>query len=866
MAVRLSGLSSGLDTEAIIKELMSAQSLRKTNIEKKLTKLEWKEDKWKELNLKLYNLYKDEVAKLKSQGSYLTKSVSTTDDSKVSVTAGSKVPAGTHTVSIDKVASAQYITGNTISTLKNGQQTSMNGSTKITDVCFKNGSNEGYIASGTMFNLEVDGQTKHFTVGKDTTIDDLSKWFKNEGIAFSYDSTHQRFYMNSLQSGEKNSFQLTSSFVMEGKDSSEQISNLRQYVGIEPSQIADGSILSPIKDKLKDAEAILQHGTGSSTLAQNAKNVYASLAKAKQDVYRNYMQNVFESELEAAGASKENYELRWKSDGSYTVYDKEAKKEINDYNSALSTASSSYDFTSALSDNKYAESYLASFSKNMKTLNASQNSLANGMTAGSILGLTDGNVIENNFAGVDKTDILTHNIGGANALLGLADSSEIELAMNNYRNGVDTENAKNTIEKYAKADDIAQKEVYKSYIEKSWNKVIGTNTDFALEWEADGTYNITKVNEDSELSLASYRQKLNDYKNTFDFDTVMTGEDQGTYQQIYKEKYQAVVDGSYSGFTTKVDLTNTFASIEAGTKALDIMGIGENTTQISEDTAKDSVSGARFIKASNMVCTLNGCEYINDSNSVTINGLTINAIAETTSPVRVTVSNNSDAVYKMVDNFVKKYNEVLQSVNDLYYAASAKGYDVLTDEEKELMSEKQIEKWEDKIKDSLLRRDSTLNSILSTLRSVTSETTVVNGKTYSLSSFGINTGAYTERGLLHIDGNSEDPSSADVTDKLKKALEEDPETVMQALSSIGEKLYSKLADRMASSKLSSALTFYNDKEIANLKKDYNEQITAWQKKLKTMEDKYYKQFSAMESAMAKLNSQTSYFSSLFGTN
>ena len=33
MPIRLSGMASGLDTDAIIKELMSAQSLKKTNIE-----------------------------------------------------------------------------------------------------------------------------------------------------------------------------------------------------------------------------------------------------------------------------------------------------------------------------------------------------------------------------------------------------------------------------------------------------------------------------------------------------------------------------------------------------------------------------------------------------------------------------------------------------------------------------------------------------------------------------------------------------------------------------------------------------------------------------------------------------------------
>ena len=50
MPLRMTGLISGLDTDAVVKELMSAQSLKKTKIEKKKTKEEWKQDKWKQFH------------------------------------------------------------------------------------------------------------------------------------------------------------------------------------------------------------------------------------------------------------------------------------------------------------------------------------------------------------------------------------------------------------------------------------------------------------------------------------------------------------------------------------------------------------------------------------------------------------------------------------------------------------------------------------------------------------------------------------------------------------------------------------------------------------------------------------------------
>ena len=73
----------------------------------------------------------------------------------------------------------------------------------------------------------------------------------------------------------------------------------------------------------------------------------------------------------------------------------------------------------------------------------------------------------------------------------------------------------------------------------------------------------------------------------------------------------------------------------------------------------------------------------------------------------------------------------------LYNADSSKGYDPLTDDEKDSMSDKEIEKWETKIKDSLLRNDTTLSGVMSAMTTAMSQAVEINGKKYSLSSFGI---------------------------------------------------------------------------------------------------------------------------------
>ena len=88
---------------------------------------------------------------------------------------------------------------------------------------------------------------------------------------------------------------------------------------------------------------------------------------------------------------------------------------------------------------------------------------------------------------------------------------------------------------------------------------------------------------------------------------------------------------------------------------------------------------------------------------------------------------------------------------------------------------------------------------------------------------------------------------------------------MQVFSQIGQTLYDTMSKKMASSQVNSAMTFYNDKQIKNQLKDYGDQIDDWTDRLQDMEDDYYKQFSAMETTMAKLNSQTNSLSSMLGS-
>ena len=311
-------------------------------------------------------------------------------------------------------------------------------------------------------------------------------------------------------------------------------------------------------------------------------------------------------------------------------------------------------------------------------------------------------------------------------------------------------------------------------------------------------------------------------------------------------------------------------TIEAteGTDLLSKMGLSEITKGVNEEgqvtiTAGDNVS---LVNPSDAVVVYNGAEIRSSSNTITANGLTMTVKGTTASDevINIGITKDTEAVYDMVKDFIKSYNEVLSALNDSYYADSARGYEPLSDEEKNALSDNQIEKWEDKIKDSLLRRDGTVRSISDAMRNTLNKRVSVGDKFYSLADFGITSVDYTERGLLHIDGDQDDVLTAGNEDKLMKAILEDPDAVKEVFTSLTSELYSTMTDKMKSTPLSSALTFYNDKEMTKTLARYNEDLVNMEKRLQDVEDRYYRQFTAMESMLSQLNSQTDSVMALFG--
>lgn len=323
--------------------------------------------------------------------------------------------------------------------------------------------------------------------------------------------------------------------------------------------------------------------------------------------------------------------------------------------------------------------------------------------------------------------------------------------------------------------------------------------------------------------------------------------------------------------------------------------------------------GASIVDAQDSEIELNGAKFTSANNTYTVNGLTIDCLAETgNSEISITTSVDTQSMYDQVKSFLSQYNSLIKEMYSLYNADSAKGYEPLTDSEKDQMTDTEVEKWEEKIKAALLRRDDTLDGIMSTMKNAMSTSYYIyngnavtydsdkqyykcngnaiknsdgsyvtsasqlklwasaNGaKKYSLSSFGIKTEAYatmtanSSHDAYHIDGDADDSVSKNNSDVLLNMLSSDPDTVSSFMKQLTSGLYSAIDTKMKSVKgLSSSYTIYNDIEMAREYSDYTDTISKWEDKLTDLEDSYYKKFAAMESALASLQSQSSSLSSL----
>lgn len=867
MAIRLSGMTSGLDTDSIVKAMVSSYTTRKEKYQKAQTKLEWTQDAWKSLNTKVYSLYSN-ISNLRFSTAYNLKKTSVSDTTKATVKAGSGAPSGTQSLKIKQMAKAGYMTGAEIKA--DSEKTTL--------------AQLGYTGGDAKLEVKMGDETKSITLSASSTMNDVVKELRNAGLDANYDSSYKRFYISSKKTGVANDFTITGSNI----DGASALYSLGIAYGGEKTtagtyssnpygEYADLHRDSDDKTKANIEATVASYNkltTDAAKMNAQSKNLmnavnYGYSYVTLQGIYKNLDEkNAGYSDklklLEKLGSSRDGAVIS-KNGDSYDTYTKTTLtdtaghtlyKYIDSNNNSHYIAAvndtdkhttSYYDVTESPrtvytdADGKELEAAHIDHSDDMTTLTVGNKTYKKDETDGKYyLQKEDGTA--------DKTDSIT-----------VSQKTEYAIAADAV-NKTGIESASAAYDTIIKSMDEKTKSSYDEALasvrafEASKDEVLGSDDKYSVASLTKAIQNAYAGNgkEAVEQLLAGngneddgFVNKANALEKDAETNTKKAADSNIVKELASKQKDSAEYTQALNDLLDRVNTAYTLQN-----KAL-------FNSQVKKVAGQDSE------------IELNGVKYTGDSNSYSINGLTIEALAETgDSAISITTSTDTQGVYDKVKDFLTEYNNIINEMTKLYNADSAGSYEPLTDDEKDQMSDKEIEKWETKIKDSLLRRDSTLGSVMTAMQTAMMSSVEIGGKKYSLSSFGISTlgflnAAENEQNAYHIDGDEDDANTSGKTDKLMAAINDDPDTVMQFMQQLSTNLYSAIGDKMKSTDLSSAFTIYNDKQMKTEYTNYTKTIKEWEKKISDREDYYYNKFTQMESAMTKLNSTQSSISSYF---
>lgn len=913
MPIRITGLTSGLDTESIISALVSSYNYKTNKYKKAQTKLSWKQDAWKSLNTKIYSLYSS-VGSMKLSTAYNLKSTTVSDSTKATVKAGNNAPTGTQQLNIIKVAQAGYLTGAQLSSKTTT-------STTLAEL--------GYTGGDAKINLtKGDGTTKEITLTQGSTVGDVIASLKDAGVSANFDETNHRIFISSKDTGKDNDFTLTGG----NTEGARALYQMGLAVGSDATNAtyksytqyydADGNKLQQnVVDAIRtyqDAKTAYETASAQNTNLTSAYG-YATAYSEMQDALKNSGLTTDEQKkLTTLLGMSATQRVNSVMDASGNVYTK---------STTLDDGSTIYEYGSG-NDKKYIQAITTAKDdhNNIYTKNA------------------DGNYVDSGAGLVYKATGEKDSDGNTYYVYTASDGQEAKIAMKDETtNYYQADVAQKGYTEYTDNDGIVYRSNEKGNYTRSDGKTYKLENNTFTEIDSDGnavsngrtatvtedqkkevktTYShgntalsdttraadlLSRFREDHKdtltddvvSKLTSNIEKVNVYESAEDSlddtDTYSKKNIISSIQQAYQSggasavtevtnKYAEKITENQTAMTTaqkKMDDNSVLADLAAmdstssdyTTALAAFVNKVQDSQRILDQSSTLTNSGAKKIDGCDSEIKLNGITYTSSLNTYSINGLSITAMQATgdgdTNAITVTTATDTQAIYDKIKSFLTQYNSLINEMTSLYNADTAKGYEPLTDDEKSAMSDSEVEKWEEKIKSSLLRRDDSLESVMNLMTNAMSQPVTIDGKKYYLSSFGIKTLGFlnapeNQQNAYHIDGDEDDTATSGNEDKLMAMINSDPDTVVSFMQQLTTNLYDAIGTKMKSSTLSSIYKVYNDKEMASEYSDYTTTIKKWEQKLQDQEDAYYKKFSAMETALSKLQSQTSSLSNLFG--
>ncbi|KOM96834.1 flagellar hook protein FliD [Clostridium botulinum] len=385
----------------------------------------------------------------------------------------------------------------------------------------------------------------------------------------------------------------------------------------------------------------------------------------------------------------------------------------------------------------------------------------------------------------------------------------------------------------------------------------------------------------------------------FKYDFTSTGaEKDKTISQILADiSDKANVETSYSEITKSFVLRSKEEGATQNIKCEDKSGSFVSSILGSNTTAKGKDAKIELKTPNNSTATT----IIKPSNNFTIDGVNYNiAGAKKDEEISFSLDGNVEDSFNKIKGFIDDYNKLIDELQKKTSEKKYRKYEPLTEEQKKDMKENDIKLWEEKAKSGILRNDSNIENMLSTLRRAFFDS--VEGAGLSLKELGLTTSKdYQEGGKIVFD-QTLDKNGNNGEARLKKLLKEEPDKVFKIFSqeSTSYPSYSAdltLTERQVRNKEEGIFQRINDifkdytrtsrsasgkrgilvdkagiegtvSEIDNiLYKDLEKREKAIQDmelKLIERENKYYIQFAQMEKYINQANSQASWLAQQLG--
>jgi flagellar capping protein FliD len=333
--------------------------------------------------------------------------------------------------------------------------------------------------------------------------------------------------------------------------------------------------------------------------------------------------------------------------------------------------------------------------------------------------------------------------------------------------------------------------------------------------------------------------------------------------------------------TAKKDISATLGDAEATSFMTAWFG-GVDAEGWSDRPVKDNVAITGYERGADATLTLKGengaddVTYQNANDNFLINGTTINISglgnfeAGVTSKngivdseITVGVTKDTSAVKELITGFVEGYNQLLDDVREYYDTSRPKSsgsyYEPLTAAERKEMSKEEIDDWETQAKVGLLYNDKNLQKVLDDLHGAMNS--VVNG--FSNAAAGIElTDSLLDNNKFKVNEEKLDNALAKYGDKLADYFT-DPE------NGLASKL-NKAIEGMVSTSTNNSGYLVREAGVkgtpSELKSQMYTQLQNFQtmidqitERYKKQQDSYWKRFTALETYLAKMNSQSSIF-------